>query len=267
MRWFYSLTAMVILFHMFHFTSSASLPIQISTDFITAHRGSSFTTPENTLTAINQAIQDRAGMVEIDVRMTADGRVVLSHDDSLKRTAGMNVLVSETNYHELLQYNVAYKFRHTYNEERIPTLEEALEAARGHIKVNIELKSDAVQPELAYYVVRIIELFNMEEQCVITSFNYEVLQQVRELTDEIKTGIIIGRAGDFTNELFSDPCIDIVSVRASLINRKIMKQARDHDLLIYAWTVNHQELMKQMIRFQVDSIITDKPAVLHRLLR
>jgi glycerophosphoryl diester phosphodiesterase len=266
MKWFYSMIAIVVLFQMFHLPSSASLPLKVSTEFITAHRGSSSDAPENTITAIRQAIKDKAGIVEIDVRMTADGEVILSHDDSLKRTAGLPIFISQSSYAELRDINVANKFTYQYGKVRIPTLVEALELARGHILVNVELKSPSDQPLLAEKVVRIIESLNMAEDCVITSFDREALNQVHELSETIQTGIIIGSVKHLNHDLYSDKHIDALSLRASLIDREVMKQAREHKLLVYAWTVNDKDLMREMIRYKVDSIITDKPALLYRLL-
>lgn len=266
MKWFYSILSIVVLFQMFHFTSSASLPLQFSTDLITAHRGSSATAPENTLSSIKRAIDDRAGIVEIDVRLTKDGVVVLSHDDSLLRTAGVDVNVSESFYTDLLKYNVAETFPSYDRVERIPTLAEALEFAKDQIRYNVELKGKEQPSALAVQVVKIIESLGMQQDCVITSFDMESLQVVHEASEDIKTGIIIGSRHKLTKEIFEDEDLDALSLRASLINRKVMKQARDHDMQVYAWTVNDRKLMQDMMRYQVDSIITDRPSMLYRLL-
>lgn len=266
MRWFYSILSIVVLFQMFHFTSSASLPLQFSTDLITAHRGSSAVAPENTLSAIDRAIDDRAGIVEIDVRLTKDGVVVLSHDDSLQRTAGVDVKVSESFYTELLKYDVAQGFPSYDRVERIPTLTEALELAKGQIRFNVELKGKQQPAALATKVVEIIESLGMQQDSVITSFNMETLQAIHKASADIKTGFIIGSRQSLTQDIFEDELLDVLSLRASLINRNVMKLAREHELEVYAWTVNDRKLMQDMMRYQVDSIITDHPSMLYRLL-
>lgn len=266
MKWFYAAFGVGILFLLVHLNTSASLPRQTGSGLITAHRGSSAVAPENTLEAIQQAIQDGAGAVEIDVRLTADGVAVLSHDDSLKRTAGVEVLISESEYAQLKSYNVAHKFSHRYGHVTIPTLAEALQTAKGNLKVNIELKNDPPQPGLAEEVVRIVAMMGMEDDCVITSFDRNILKKVRGLTGHIRTGLIVGKSQHLTEDLYTDPSIQILSLKDTLVSRNVMKQARDHGMEVYAWTVNHRPLMKEMMRYEVDSIITDNPSLLYRML-
>jgi glycerophosphoryl diester phosphodiesterase len=260
------MVASLLVLQFFHVRTSASLPTEVDPRFITAHRGSSSAAPENTLPAIRQAIRDRAGMVEIDVRLTADGIAVLSHDDNLKRTAGIDLLISQTNYEDLKHIDVSYHFPRRYKDVRIPTLEEALTAAKGALGVNIELKNDPVQRGLAAEVVRLIERLEMTDDAVITSFDRSLLKDIRAHTDRVKTGLIIGSIRQLTDDVYTDSDIDILSLRASLITPDVMAKSRDNDRMVYAWTVNHIPLMREMIRFQVDSIITDRPALLYDLL-
>jgi glycerophosphoryl diester phosphodiesterase len=267
MKWGYALILSLIILQFCYMHTFASRPVQFDPRFITAHRGSSATAPENTLPAIRQAIRDRAGMVEIDVRLTADGVAVLSHDDNLKRTAGINLYISRTNYEDLKQIDVSYQFPRRFHDARIPTLEEALAEAKGFLAVNIELKGDPEPRGLAAEVVRLLESTEMMDDAVVTSFDRSLLEDVRALTDRLKTGLIIGNSRQLTDDVFTDAAIDILSLRASLITPEVMAKARKNNRIVYAWTVNNRQLMKEMVRYQVDSIITDRPAMLYSLLR
>ena len=120
--------------------SALSDEILIETQ-ITAHRGSSLAAPENTLSAVQAAIDDLADSVEIDVQLSRDGVVVLGHDASLKRVAGVNRPISALNWDELQKLDVGAWFSGDFAGERIPALEEVLELCKGKINLTIELKN------------------------------------------------------------------------------------------------------------------------------
>ena len=142
---------------------------------VTAHRGSSYRAPENTLSAIRQAIEDRAHYAEIDVRSTADGVVVLVHDDDLMRVAGVNKKVRDITYDRLKDLDVGQWFSPRFAGERIPTLEEVIAVARDNIRLNIELKLDRHDRQLVERVVQIVRDTDFASHCVITSIHYDAL--------------------------------------------------------------------------------------------
>lgn len=267
MKWLYSILTLFVLTQLFHLKTSASLPIDLSNHKITAHRGSSYLSPENTLEAIKQAYAEQADIVEIDVRLTKDNIVVLSHDDNLKRTAGVDQYISQSRYDQLKNINVAFYKGTGY--ETIPTLESVLQFVKrteGKLKLNIELKSESDSPILVEKVVNLILDMDMQDDCYITSFNLPMLEQVKQHTEVIQTGLIIGKKAKLTPEVYANPAIDILSLRASIINHSVMKSAREQNMLVFAWTVNEQDQMRKLLRYNIDSIITDRPAVLDQLL-
>ena len=113
---------------------------------ITAHRGSSKMAPENTMAALEAAMEEMADYSEIDVQTTADGIVVLCHDLNLKRVAGVDRALGSMTYSQLEQLDVGSHFSPEFKGERIPTLREVLEACKGRMKLNIELKNIGMTP-------------------------------------------------------------------------------------------------------------------------
>ncbi|WP_372611809.1 glycerophosphodiester phosphodiesterase family protein [Halomonas sp.] len=109
---------------------------------VIAHRGSSLVAPENTLAAVERAIQDRADMIEIDVRITADDQVMLYHDRRLTRLTGDTRNLGELTREELDVFDVGSWFGDAYVGEPIPGLDEALIAVRGRSRLMIEMKPD-----------------------------------------------------------------------------------------------------------------------------
>ena len=114
-------------------------------------------------------MEEMADYSEIDVQTTADGIVVLCHDLNLKRVAGVDRRLGTMTYDQVSRLDVGSHFSPSFAGERIPTLEEVLEACKGRMKLNIELKSIGDSTGLPEQVAAMVMEFDMEEQCVITS--------------------------------------------------------------------------------------------------
>ncbi|CAN0606517.1 unnamed protein product, partial [Ectocarpus sp. 12 AP-2014] len=107
---------------------------------ITAHRGSALKAPENTISAIEQAIEDGADYIEIDVQITADGVPVLWHDSDMKRIFGLRERVSETSFADIRDLDAGTWFDRQFGDERIATLADAIDTVRGRAGLLIDLK-------------------------------------------------------------------------------------------------------------------------------
>lgn len=223
---------------------------------ITAHRGSSKTAPENTLEALEAAVEELADLVEIDVQETADGRVVLCHDSTLKRTAGANLKVSDLTYEELLTMDVGSWFSKEYSGARIPTLDQVMDYAKGKVDLNIEIKNLGNASELPDKVLALVNEHEMQEQCVITSTNLNYLRRIKEQQPEIRTGYILSAAyGDY----YSNDAIDFISIRSSFVTEYVMEKSHEAGKTVHAWTVNTKEELERLRVLGIDNVITDYP--------
>jgi len=223
---------------------------------VTAHRGSSKDAPENTLSAIGQAIEDGADFAEIDVQETADGVIVLLHDTDLKRIAGVNKKIWQLRYSEIKPLDAGSWFSPDFRGEHVPTLIEAIEMSRNKIKLNIELKFNGHEKRLVERVVEIIRNHEFGSQCVITSLNYNGLQKVKKIDPELKTGFIIAKS---IGNMFRVSA-DFLSLAAGIVNPDVIGAAKKRNMKIHVWTVNRPARMSHMINLGVDNIITDYPA-------
>ena len=230
---------------------------------ITAHRGSSLKAPENTISALEQAIADGADYAEIDVQATADGVVILMHDADLMRVASIDRKIAETRYEQLGKIDIGSGFSKDFSAERIATLDEAIRFCKGRIKLNIELKYNRPDPKLAEKVGELIRRNSFHKDCVITSMDYGELKKFKGLFPEIKIGLTVFQAlGDFTeNE------VDFFSIDASQAASKLVKQAQQNGKQIHVWTVNDLQTALSMIEVGVDNIITDKPVDIQNWLK
>jgi glycerophosphoryl diester phosphodiesterase len=225
---------------------------------ITAHRGSSMAAPENTLSAVRQAIADGADFAEIDVQETADGEIVLLHDTDLRRIAGENQKIWQLTYPEIKLLDAGGWFAPKFKGEHIPTLSETLEMSRNKIKLNIELKFNGHEKHLVERVVNIIREKKFESDCVITSLNYDGLRKVEQLNSALKTGFIIAKS--IGNMFRSDT--DFLSLASGIVNADVIAAARKRNKKVHVWTVNTADNMSYFINLGVDNIITDYPAKL-----
>ena len=225
---------------------------------ITAHRGDSLDAPENTLPAVIHAIDNMADYVEMDVRETKDGVMVLLHDESLYRTTGDYRNIEEVNYDELCTLDAGSWFHKDYANTPIPTFEEVLIYCKDkNIKLNVELKYSKQNPTLSADVIALIKAYNMEEQCIISSTSTRILLEVKELDSDIPTGKIIYY--DYINT-FYDSYADFYSMRSTFITRSKVDLIHENGKEIHAWTVNSTAELSRCQRLGVDNVITDRPA-------
>ena len=242
--------------------SELSEELLIETE-ITAHRGSSRTAPENTIPAIEAAVEEMADSVEIDVQMTADGVVVLGHDASLKRVAGVNRSIASMTFEELEKLDVGSWFSSKYAGTRIPSLSEVLELCSQKTSLNIEIKYVGKNSELPEKTAEMVREYGMENQCVITSTNLSYLKRVKEALPEIRTGYIISAAyGNF----YSSEDVDFISIRSGFVTSALMQNAHEQGKAVYAWTVNTKSELERLTLLGVDGIITDRPVLAREIV-
>lgn len=229
---------------------------------ITAHRGDTLNTPENTMSAILYAIGEGADFVEIDVQRTKDDKIVLFHDYSMNRIMNVDKKIGEFTLKELKEYDVGSWFSKDFENERIVTLEEVIEKTKQKIKLNIEIKSEKLDPKLVEETIRIVNKYNLEKSCVITSLRYDTLELVEMLNENIKTGYIIVAVLGNIEELN----VDFYSIEATMVTEYFVLKAKNLNKEVHVWTVNYEDQMVEMISIGVDNIITDKVKLLKSII-
>lgn len=220
---------------------------------ITAHRGASKNAPENTLAAIDEAIKQGANFAEIDVQTTKDGETILLHDNTFKRTAGVNMAPKDLTLKQIKELDNGSFFSSKYKGEKVPTLGEVLKEAKGKIKLNIELKPKGNLDKLPENVNKLIEENGMENEVIISSNNFSALQEMKKINPKIKVGyIVLAAFGDFENL-----SVDFFSMEQSLINSQTVYALHAIGKEVHAFTINDEESAEKMLRLGVDNIITD----------
>ena len=230
---------------------------------VTAHRGYSTVYPENTIPAFKGAIEVGADWAELDVQQTSDGKVIVMHDSSLKRTTGLDKEVWQVTWDEIRNLDNGSWFDKKYQAVRIPTLEEVLKVCRGKIRLNIEIKPSGHDKNLEESVAKLLKEYHMRDSCVVSSLKYESLQKVKEADDSIKTVYITSVSyGNFTNLKYADG----YSVESTMLSQSFVHKAQKAGKQVYVWTVNSEDQLERVVGMGIDNVITDDPVMAQELI-
>jgi glycerophosphoryl diester phosphodiesterase len=216
------------------------------------HRGAKAYAPENTIASFKKALEIGVDAVELDVRKTKDNFLVVIHDEDVKRTTNKEGLVRELTLKEIKNLS-------TEGNEKIPTLEEALDFLDKKVKVFIELKEAGIEAQ----VLDIVCKKGVEKNVVITSFLEEPLKKVRELNDQIATGLIYAS--------HKNPVRAALELKANYLlplyrftHTANVEKAHQNGLKVMVWTINNPEEVEEYIKKGVDGIASDKPDILNK---
>ena len=214
------------------------------------------------ISSLDYTIKCGADYAEIDVQETADGELVLLHDNSLKRTAGVKKNVWEMTYAEIAHLDAGSSFNKKFRGEKIPTLDEVLKFCRGKLDLNIEIKYNGQNKGIVKKVVRIIEQNHFEDHCVVTSMNYSFLKQVKKANPDIRTGYIMTMTYGIISRI---EAADFFSVKYTYVDEAFVREAHSLGKEVHAWTVNYRGDIKRMLDVGVDNIITDNPVLVRKV--
>lgn len=222
---------------------------------VTAHRAGSLRAPENSLAALQLAIAEGADYAEIDLQETMDGEIVLLHDTDLRRVAGVARSIWQVNYADIAALDSGSWFDRRFAAERIPTLRGAIAAAKGRIRLNLELKVNPHEVDLAGRVVAILRETGAEDAVILSSLDFDILRRVRALNPKLKIGFIvatgIGRLANLDVDFFA------LSRRLATpaVIRTLQKQGRG----VHVWTLDDDDAIAGAMIDGADNIITGDP--------
>ncbi|GIW47480.1 MAG: glycerophosphoryl diester phosphodiesterase [Deltaproteobacteria bacterium] len=220
---------------------------------IIAHRGASAYEPENTLLAFKRAIDMKADMIELDVRMSRDGYLVVIHDSKVDRTTNGYGSVKEKTLYELKKLDAG-------KGEKIPTLEEVIEFAKGKTKFVVELKERGTEEK----TLEIIGKHNLLEDVFIVSFQKNIIKRIKEIEPAVKTGLIVFfplnpiKKG---KEVFADA----IAPFRLFVTKRLAEKVRKTGLFLFTWTVDNPLEAQNLMQIGIDGIVTNKPDIMTAL--
>lgn len=253
---------------------------------IIGHRGAAGEAPENTLFSFQRAVQDGAQFIELDVRGSRDGEVVVMHDATVKRTTNGRGAVSEQNLKDLKALDAGYRFSrdggksYPYRGQdiRIPTLKEIFDAL-PQTRFIVEIKQ--ARPSIVKKVLACARQAGREKTVLLATEKDQIMSEVRgEIQStglSVATGFSYGEVAAFMGWLaggrrepytppgqaFQIPC---EYGGMTLVNGQTLGAAHDLEVEMFVWTVNDREEMARILDLGVDGIITDFPVRLRDLV-
>jgi len=236
-----------------------------------AHRGASLLAPENTLAAFELAAQQGADGIELDIRLCRTGEWVVIHDTRVNRTTNGRGFVRAKSLDELRRLDAGSAFHFKFVNERIPTLAEVLDWARGRVWLNIEIKSLARAQERAELrLLNLLRRHGVRRQCLLSSFNPIVLRRLARLDPGIPAGLLLNVK--WFRRSAEKSLIRLMNLRAVHISRRLarprfLNRLRKTGLGIFVWDVNHPADLRKLVDYGVDGIITDVPHLLKNILQ
>jgi len=233
-----------------------------------AHRGASGYFPENTMLSFRKAIELGATGIETDVQMTSDGVLVLVHDEKVNRTTNGTGFVKDFTYDELNKLDAGSWFNKKYDSEKIPTAKQLIILAKSNnIILNLELKnSEVTYPGIEEKLIEMLYTYKYEDKVILSSFNHYSMVHCKEISKEIKTGLLYMASLYKPVEYCKHTGADALHPYFCSINKEIIDNAREEGLLVNPFTVNEDACMKNLIAAGVDGLITNYPDKLKNLL-
>jgi glycerophosphoryl diester phosphodiesterase len=236
-----------------------------------AHRGASAYAPENTLAAFRLAAQMGADGLELDAKLSRDGAIVVMHDATVDRTTDGSGRVSDLTLAELKHLDAGSKFDPKFAGERIPTLQEVIDAVGERLIVNVELTNYASAGDgLELKVVDLIAKRGLAERLMVSSYSPLALRKVKRRAPRVVCGLVYApREPIFLRRAwfaFLVPGLEAHHPQHSLIDAAAVRRFHARGQKVNTWTANDEADMRRLIDAGVDAIMTDRPDALRRMI-
>jgi glycerophosphoryl diester phosphodiesterase len=238
---------------------------------IIAHRGYRAKYPENTLASFKAALDAGSGMLELDVMLTRDRKMVVIHDATLERTTDGNGQVSSYTLQELKELDAGSWFDPRFAGERLPALDEVLDLVRGRALLNIEIKSNAYEAHhppdaIEKQVVELVRRKNALTSVLISSFEWKILESVASMEDAPAIALISKYPAEGDNVKL---CVRLKAFSWHPNCRELqydqVKIMREQGIRVFPYNVDSPGEYQRMIQMDVDGIITSDSRLLSDL--
>ncbi|VAV83351.1 Glycerophosphoryl diester phosphodiesterase [hydrothermal vent metagenome] len=284
----------IITFGIFIILTSCNSPRSID---VQGHRGCRGLFPENSLPAFEKAIDLGVNTLELDLAISKDRKVVVSHEPYINKLFCLNTLGEEITLEEEKVYNL---FKMNYqqikafdcgtkqytrfpDQQKIktykPLLSEVFDLAKeknSNVKFNIEIKADpkydniyTPEPkEFVRLVLNLIKQYGVFESTNLQSFDIRILEEIKKQAPKMRLSLLVDENETIEDKLSKLSFIpEIISPYFGLLDAKTITVYQSKEIQIIPWTVNSEEDMQLMIDYQVDGIITDYPNKLIEMLK
>jgi glycerophosphoryl diester phosphodiesterase len=235
-----------------------------------AHRGASAEAPENTLAAFELALRQGCDAIELDVRLSKDNQVVVIHDPTVDRTTDGQGVVKDLSLGEIRKLDAGSHFDVAFQGETIPTLDEVFKAIGQLTYINVELANyNSMTDELPEKVAQLVRKHKLARRVLFSSFNPICLLRIRRLVPEAPAGLLAhpGKKGRLARSRIGE-LIGYQSLHVNFndVTLRLLNHQHKKGYLVFSYTVNSEEYLRQQIDLGVDGIFTDEPRLARQIL-
>lgn len=215
------------------------------------HRGAMGLEPENSLSSFERAISLGCDMIELDVRSTRDGKVIIMHDGTVDRTTNGRGTVSRMSLAEIESLRLA-------NGEMIPTLDDILERYGTRCMLNIEIKDE----DSVLSSCEAVRRMKLLEHVIFSSFHSPWLVRIKLKFPRARTAFISEDRDLDMVKIALNLEAEAIHASSRITNRKLIEKAHANGLKFNVWIVNRPWGMRKIVKLGADGIITDRPDIL-----
>ena len=234
---------------------TTSREIILKYPIVFAHRGASSFAPENSLPAFEKAIKMGCDGIELDVRRSADGHIIVFHDRHTYRMTRVRGNIHKLNLSDIRSLSLKQS---DFPTEKIPTLQEILDLAGKNVLINIDVKKENFSNNgFEEKILQIIDDFKCINNIIISSFNPFLLKKIALLNPRIHLGFIFRNRSSMM--MLNGHPVRSLHARFPILSKNYMTNLYQRSSKVYAWTVDEGKKMIELIKKGVDGIITNKP--------
>ena len=230
--------------------------LSIMYDFmIIGHRGAAGYEPENTLLSFRKAMDIGVDWIEFDLHRSADGHLMVIHDPSVDRTTNGHGKVSEMTLDELKKLDAG-------KGQQIPTFQEVIDLARGHVKMIPEIKQEGTELE----VLDIIDRNDIINQCMVSSFSGYSIRRCKEFNPQLQTAAIFSHLPiDFKAEAL-DIMADALFLRKDIVSRELVKECHKNGFNVCIWNEDNADEIRKYAEMEPDFMSSNYPDRLKQIV-
>ncbi|HXN92656.1 MAG TPA: glycerophosphodiester phosphodiesterase family protein [Candidatus Sulfotelmatobacter sp.] len=225
------------------------------------HRGNPAEHPENTMRSFRSAIAVGCDMIECDVHLSSDGRLVVIHDHTLERTTNGSGLVRDHTAAELRKLDAG-------DGEKIPLLQEVIELALGKVGLVIEIKQiPPLYPGLEEKLVNMLRQLGAVQECAAISFNHPVIHELRKMEPSLQLGVLEGARPIHPANILRDAGADVYSPHWGASDPQVVKEVHAAGGAVAVWPVDDEAAVAWCRYSQPDAIFSNRPREILQALR
>jgi glycerophosphoryl diester phosphodiesterase len=232
------------------------------------HRGYPARFPENTLASFEGAMQAGCDMIELDVTLTRDRKVVVIHDDTLDRTTNGKGVVFDHTLEEIQRLDAGGWFDPRFSTERVPELREVMKLTAGRCMLNIEIKESAYEASypadaIEHQVVQLVKTCAAMDRVVISSFDRRILERIAAMETPPAVAFISDHGA---NQRILDMLLAMKAFswhpRFKVLTRDQVDRLHAAGLKVFPWTINTRDEAEKILALGVDGLICNELRVL-----